>query len=410
MKAKITKRLVDSLEPDPARDVLVWDTELAGFGLRVSRGGVKSYIFQYKFQRRARRITLGVHGRKLTLEAARKLALARRLAVQAGGDPATEAQEAAAAPTVRDLATRYLAEHAAKRSKSTQRSAAQFFRLFLIPALGSRKVASVTWADLEAIHQRLAYIPYQANGLLSLSSKAWSLAARWGWFPRDLASKAWSLAARWGWFPRDQPNPAHGHDRYPERARGQALDHEQLARLGAALDQEKPGSIGAAAFRFCLLTGCRPGEARTARWDSIDLAARLWKLPEAKTGPRAVYLGQAAVDVLAGLDRNGPFLFRGITPQAPLTQMHGLWERLVSRAELPKGVRLYDATRHTFATTAAELEVPRDVRKRLMGHAIGRDAHDRYLHPVKVLLRAADLVSGELAAALRGEETVASAA
>ena len=76
----------------------------------------------------------------------------------------------------------------------------------------------------------------------------------------------------------------------------------------------------------------------------------------------------------------------------------------MTRAELPKGVRLYDATRHTFATTAAELEVPRDVRKRLMGHAIGRDAHDRYLHPVKVLLRAADLVSGELSAALRGEE------
>ena len=48
MKGKITKRLVDSLQPDPARDVLVWDTELAGFGLRVSRGGVKSYIFQYK--------------------------------------------------------------------------------------------------------------------------------------------------------------------------------------------------------------------------------------------------------------------------------------------------------------------------------------------------------------------------
>ena len=81
-----------------------------------------------------------------------------------GGDPATEAQEAAAAPTVRDLATRYLAEHAAKKSKSTQRSAEQFFRLFLIPALGSRKVASVTWADLEAIHQRLAHIPTRPTG------------------------------------------------------------------------------------------------------------------------------------------------------------------------------------------------------------------------------------------------------
>ena len=73
------------------------------------------------------------------------------------------------------------------------------------------------------------------------------------------------------------------------------------------------------------------------------------------------------------------------------------------RAELPEGLRLYDATRHTFATTAAELEVPRDVRQLLMGHAVSRDAHDRYVHAVGVLLRAADLVAGELSAALRSE-------
>ncbi len=59
----------------------------------------------------------------LTLAAARKLAVARRLAVQAGGDPATEAKTAATAPTVRDLAARYLEEHAAKKSASTLRNA-----------------------------------------------------------------------------------------------------------------------------------------------------------------------------------------------------------------------------------------------------------------------------------------------
>ena len=390
MKGKITKRLVDSIQADPVRDVLVWDTELAGFGLRVSRGGVKSYVFQYKIHGRARRMTLGEHGRALTLKAARKLAVARRLAVQAGGDPATESQAAAVAPTVRDLASRYLAEHASKKAASTQREAEMLLRRFLIPALGSRKVASVTWEDLEALHRRMAQTPYQANHLLSL------------------ASKAWSLAARWGWFPRDQPNPAREHDRFPEQPRGQALDREQLARLGIALDQEKGGAISVAAFRFCLLTGCRPGEALAARWEDVDLAARVWKLPAAKTGPRAVYLGQSAVDVLSGIERGGPWLFSGRTPDAPLSHLRMFWERVATRAEFPKGLRLYDATRHTFATTAAELEVPRDVRKLLMGHAIGRDAHDRYMHPIRVLLRAADLVSGELSAALQGQETTGS--
>lgn len=386
MKGKINKRLVDSVQADPARDVLVWDTELAGFGLRVSRGGVKSYVFQYKLHGRARRITLGEHGRALTLDAARKLAVARRLAVQAGGDPATEAKAAAAAPTVRDLAARYLAEHAAKRSASTQRAAEMLFRLYLIPALGSRKVAEVTWNDLDAIHRKLAHTPYQANRLLALASKAWALAARWGWFPRTL------------------PNPARDHDHHPEQRRGRALNREQLARLGSALDQERNGAASVAALRFCLLTGCRPGEVLTARWEDVDLAARVWRLPAAKTGPRAVYLGQAAVDVLSGLTQSGRWLFSGRVDGAALTSLRALWERVAVRAELPEGMRLYDATRHTFATTAAELEVPRDVRQLLMGHAVSRDAHDRYVHAVGVLLRAADLVAGELSAALRGEE------
>jgi integrase len=389
MKGKITKRLIDSIEADPERDTLVWDTDLAGFGLRVSRGGVKSYVFQYKIHSKTRRMTLGEHGRALTLKAARKLAVARRFAVQAGGDPATEAEEAAIAPTVRDLATRYLAEHASKKSASTRRSAEMLFRLYLLPTLGSRKVTAVTWSDLEAIHQRLVETPFQANRVLSLASKAWSLATRWGWFPRDL------------------PNPARDHDRYPEQRRGRALDREQLAQLGAALDQERPGATSAAAFRFCLLTGCRPGEALAARWENIDLSARVWKLPAAKTGPRLVYLGQATVEMLSGLAKNGPWLFSGNVAGAPLYNLEALWKRLTARAKFPKGLRLYDATRHTFATLAAELEVPRDIRRLLMGHTTGWDAHDRYVHAVGVLLRAADLVAGELAAALRGEETTA---
>jgi integrase len=290
---------------------------------------------------------------------------------------------------VRDLAARYLAEHAAKRSASTRRGAEMLFRLYLIPALGSRKVGEVTWNDLNALHRKLAHTPYQANRLLSLASKAWALAARWGWFPRTL------------------PNPARDHDRYPEQPRGRALDREQLARLGATLDQERSGLTSVAALRFCLLTGCRPGEALAAKWEDVDLAARVWKLPAAKTGPRAVYLGQAAVDVLSGLTKDGPWLFSGRVDGAALTSLRALWERVAERAELATGLRLYDATRHTFATTAAELEVPRDVRQLLMGHAVSRDAHDRYVHATGVLLRAADLVAGELSKALRDEEAPA---
>jgi hypothetical protein len=67
-----------------------------------------------------------------------------------------------------------------------------------------------------------------------------------------------ALAARWGWWPREMPNPARGHDRHHEERRGQALDMSGLGSLGRALRQEPADSMPAAAFTFMLLTGCRP--------------------------------------------------------------------------------------------------------------------------------------------------------
>lgn len=386
MRTRLTHRLVSSLGPDPDRDTLVWDRELVGFGLRVSRRGVKSYVVQYRApDGRDRRLTLGKHGSGLTLEEARKLAGKRLLEVRNDRDPAEERRMFVAAPTVTDLATRFLDEHAAKRSASMQRNCRMLFRLYLLPALGARKVADVRWEDLEKIHGQLRDRPYQANRFLAVCSKAWALAARWGWWPREM------------------PNPARGHDRHPEERRGQTLDMSGLGSLGRALRQEPADSIPAAAFTFMLLTGCRPGEALGARWPTIDLEARIWHLPKSKLGPRSVYLGRPAMELLRAQPRCGEYVFPGRST-GPMSDLKRLWERLTERATLPARLRLYDATRHTFNSTAAYFGVPREIRMRLLGHSLGRDVHDIYTHlRPEQLLAAADLIAGGLAAALRGE-------
>jgi len=43
---KITKRFVDGLKA--TGDVVHWDDDLTGFGVRVRSGGGKSYIFLYR--------------------------------------------------------------------------------------------------------------------------------------------------------------------------------------------------------------------------------------------------------------------------------------------------------------------------------------------------------------------------
>lgn len=45
--SRLTKRLVDSVRPS-GRDVVVWDGELRGFGLKVTPTGKRSYFCYYR--------------------------------------------------------------------------------------------------------------------------------------------------------------------------------------------------------------------------------------------------------------------------------------------------------------------------------------------------------------------------
>jgi len=61
--ARLTKRVVESL-PAKAERFVVWDSELKGFGVRVSPQGRKTYVVRYRTtggsDRRLARATLGV--------------------------------------------------------------------------------------------------------------------------------------------------------------------------------------------------------------------------------------------------------------------------------------------------------------------------------------------------------------
>src|SRR5690242_20062771 len=71
MRRKITKSSIMSVAPG-ARDGFLWDTELAGFGLKVTPAGARVYVVQYRAGRRLRRYTIGRHGSPWTPEAARR--------------------------------------------------------------------------------------------------------------------------------------------------------------------------------------------------------------------------------------------------------------------------------------------------------------------------------------------------
>lgn len=93
---KLTKTSVESAGVPDAADAYFWDTELRGFGLRVTPRGVRSYVLQYRLPGRpARRMTIGQHGSPWTQEKARSRAQEILYDVKRGDDPVQAARKRA---------------------------------------------------------------------------------------------------------------------------------------------------------------------------------------------------------------------------------------------------------------------------------------------------------------------------
>ena len=110
MATKITKRTVDQLS-QTSRDLLAWDGEVKGFGIRCRPTGAKHYVLKMRVGGRQRWITIGRHGSPWTPDTARREAL-RLLGLRATGqDPATERDHQKGVITVAELGDRFLKDY-----------------------------------------------------------------------------------------------------------------------------------------------------------------------------------------------------------------------------------------------------------------------------------------------------------
>lgn len=95
---RITKQVVDSSLAD-GRDFFIWDSDVKGFGLKISPSAKKTYIVEYRTSGgragRKRRFTIGRHGSPWTAEAARDEAWKLLGRVAHGEDPALYGQAVA---------------------------------------------------------------------------------------------------------------------------------------------------------------------------------------------------------------------------------------------------------------------------------------------------------------------------
>ena len=378
---KITKRTVDALAAQE-RERIVWDDDLKGFGVRVHPTGRKVYIVKTRYRGRAVKVTIGPHG-AVTPAEARTRAAEIVTGARAGKDPAGWNGRNANAPTMRELGKRFLDEYVASHCKpSTAEEYRRSVELFIDPRIGSRRVPDIQRSDIAALHHDMRDTPYQANRTLGVLSKMFSLAELWNLRP-------------------DGSNPCRHVKRFREEKRERFLSDEEYRRLGETLKEiERDGSETAsavAAVRLLMLTGCRLSEIQKLRWEYVDLEQGELRLRDSKTGAKVVHLGDPAVAVLRGIDREdgNPWVITGRKPGNHLTDLQHPWRRIRARAGLDE-VRIHDL-RHSFASGGLLVGEGLPMIGKLLGHTQVQTTA-RYAHlandPVK---SAANRISSRIA-------------
>jgi integrase len=361
MASKITKRLVDMVGPGSTKDAFWWDSELRGFGLKVTPTGVKVYVLQYHVgtgrNARRRRLVIGRHGSPWTPETAR--AEAKRLSgeVAKGFDPLERRQQDRNTITVAELCDLYLAEGVAHKKATTLRSDRARIRHHIKPLLGKRRIDQVTRADVERV---LMDVKAGKTAVEPEKDKR-----QVGSMPRGgvgAAGQCVTLLGTLFTFAMQRglraDNPAHGVKKPPVRKMQRFLSEQEITRLAAALDAEASASgntFPAAAIKLLLFTGCRRSEITGLEWRHVDFerGREGLRLPDSKTGERTVHLNAPALVVLGELPHieGNPFVIAGRRDGAAFGGIDKVWSRVRKAAGLD-GVRLHDL-RHSFASVAA---------------------------------------------------------
>ena len=312
----------------------------------------------------------------VSLSEARQRCLENKRALMRGVDPFASSSVPTFAQALE--ATIDVQRPAWKGSAKTEASWRSTMRDYALPALARRRMDQIGPADVMAV-------------LLPIWSTKNETARR---VRRRIGAVCkWAVAQG---YRTDNPAGEAISSALPKAAGAvqhhRALPHSEIAGVLATVEASGAWTGTMAAFRWLVLTACRSGEARAAKWTEVNREARTWTVPaeRAKSNREHVIpLSDAAMAILVEAekirDKSG-LLFPSIRGKqlsdntlSKLLRDHGV-------AMVPHGAR------SSFRDWAGESGAAREVAEACLGHAVG-DATERAYSRSDLLQRRRRLLS-----------------
>jgi integrase len=378
MGQRLTDRVVASLPLPPKGNIVIYDTAdskgrdwVPGFGIRLSIGQ-RSYVYNYRANGRARRLTIGSPP-VWTAAAARAEAKELAARVERGSDPLADRQALRSAETVSQLIDTYIDNHVTgTRSERDTRSILKEIG----KELGGNKVAAIKRLDMQRLHRKVTQrgSPYRANRLLAVASAMFNLAVE----------QEWCVA-----------NPCKGITRNPEQPRERCLEPDELTRFMAVLDHYPDQDI-VNRFLLALFTGARIGEVSKAKWTEFNADLTKWTKPWGRTKQKknhTIPLNGAARALLWRIRSNS-------STDTVFRPLDYSWLRRhfaeIAKAAKISDLRIHDL-RRSFGSTLINLEVPLTQISKLLGHSKTSITERVYAHlRHDVLAEASELAGAAL--------------
>ena len=341
---RFTDAYIRNLKPADAR-YDVYDASLAGFGLRVSPTGTKSWIVLSRNLNRKTRATLGRYP-QMSLTKARQRAMTS-LQMMADGEFNREKSFDTFEQALEEWFSK---DQSQNKSFGQVRSAVE---LHVRPTLKGIKLKDIQKRDIIKLVDLVGRTaPTQANRVLAFTKRFFNWCVS-----RDLLAVS----------------PANGIAKFShEVSRDRVLNENELEKVFNATF-EMPYPFGPL-FRILLMTGQRLNEVSGLTWSEIDFPSETWKIPRDRAKNKTSHVVHLSQPVLEELERLRTISTHDlIFTTTGKTAVSG-FSRAKRRLDDLSGVRdwrLHDL-RRTFATVATEqLGFQPVIVDRILNHVSG---------------------------------------